>query len=470
MNTNGRLRVVLLMATDFVIFYGTFIVVAALYKYLGGKQYDMSLYWRLWPAGVGLVAVNAMIRLYQGNFFYPGAALSAVEELRRTFFSVSILYLILLTWLFSFRAGGLYSRLVVFISYGLLILLIPVGRWLIRSVMKHYGISNIRAILAGAGHSGEMMARELQRERQSGLLPIGFLDDDEYKQHTQVADLPVLGTLADAARVAAELRISYIIVCLPLAQLMDKLRELSRFYQHILVVPTSDMLSVAWLYPYEFNGYLGLEIRNQLLLPGPRIWKWMLECGMAFAAIVLLAPVLAVLAVLVKLTSAGPIFYCANRVGRHGIPIKVYKFRTMYVNADDRLEQILAEDPRKACEWHEKFKLSHDPRVTPLGRFLRRTSLDELPQLWNVLKGDMAMIGPRPIVETEKAYYGEHYEMFTRVKPGITGLWQVSGRSDTTYERRIILDMYYIMNWSVWLDYFIFLKTLKEVLFCRGAK
>jgi len=191
---------------------------------------------------------------------------------------------------------------------------------------------------------------------------------------------------------------------------------------------------------------------------------------MAFAAIVLLAPVLAVLAVLVKLTSAGPIFYCANRVGRHGIPIKVYKFRTMYVNADDRLEQILAEDPRKACEWHEKFKLSHDPRVTPLGRFLRRTSLDELPQLWNVLKGDMAMIGPRPIVETEKAYYGEHYEMFTRVKPGITGLWQVSGRSDTTYERRIILDMYYIMNWSVWLDYFIFLKTLKEVLFCRGAK
>jgi lipopolysaccharide/colanic/teichoic acid biosynthesis glycosyltransferase len=114
--------------------------------------------------------------------------------------------------------------------------------------------------------------------------------------------------------------------------------------------------------------------------------------------------------------------------------------------------------------------LVDDPRITPLGKFLRKTSLDELPQFWNVISGEMAVIGPRPIVEKEKAYYGEKYDLLSRVKPGISGLWQVSGRSDTSYERRVLLDTYYIMNWSPWLDYFIALKTVKEVLFCRGAE
>jgi len=142
----------------------------------------------------------------------------------------------------------------------------------------------------------------------------------------------------------------------------------------------------------------------------------------------------------------------------------------MYKDADERLAKILAENPELKKEWDENFKLKNDPRVTPLGKIMRKTSLDELPQFVNVLRGEMAVIGPRPIVEKEVAYYGPHYEVFSRVKPGITGFWQVSGRSDTTYERRIELDMYYINNWTIWLDYYIFLKTIKEVLICRGAE
>ena len=142
----------------------------------------------------------------------------------------------------------------------------------------------------------------------------------------------------------------------------------------------------------------------------------------------------------------------------------------MYEDADDRLESILAEDPELARQWRLRFKLDHDPRITPLGKFLRKSSLDELPQFFNVLHGEMAVIGPRPIVEAEKVYYGSNYEVFARVKPGITGLWQVSGRSDTTYERRVDLDMHYVMNWSVWLDFYILLKTVLEVFRCRGAK
>lgn len=131
---------------------------------------------------------------------------------------------------------------------------------------------------------------------------------------------------------------------------------------------------------------------------------------------------------------------------------------------------MLEENPSLAGEWRERVKLENDPRVTKIGLYLRRTSLDEMPQLFNVLCGEMAMIGPRPIVEPEVAYYGENYELFSRVKPGITGLWQVSGRSDISYEKRVRLDMYYILNWSIWLDVHILSRTLLEVIRCRGAR
>ena len=141
----------------------------------------------------------------------------------------------------------------------------------------------------------------------------------------------------------------------------------------------------------------------------------------------------------------------------------------MYKDAETRLKSILDENPELKAEWDKNFKLKNDPRITPLGNFMRKTSLDELPQFLNVLSGDMAIIGPRPIVADEIRYYGDNYEYFKQVKPGITGLWQVSGRSDTDYEQRVSLDMYYTMNWSLWLDYYIFFKTILVILKQRGA-
>ena len=142
----------------------------------------------------------------------------------------------------------------------------------------------------------------------------------------------------------------------------------------------------------------------------------------------------------------------------------------MYIDADRRLSEILAVNPAAAKEWESSFKLSHDPRVTPFGRLLRKTSLDELPQLFNVIAGDMALIGPRPIVDDEVRQYGNAYRVFSSVRPGITGLWQVSGRSDTGYDRRVALDTYYVLNWSLWLDMWILLRTVFAVLLMRGAR
>ena len=134
-----------------------------------------------------------------------------------------------------------------------------------------------------------------------------------------------------------------------------------------------------------------------------------------------------------------------------------------------KVKKMLENNPDMKKEWEKKFKLEHDPRITPLGRILRRTSLDELPQFWNVLMGEMAIIGPRPIVEKERHYYGVNFQVFSIVKPGITGLWQVSGRSETSYEERVNLDLYYVSNWRIWMDYYIFLKTILIVLTRRGA-
>jgi Undecaprenyl-phosphate galactose phosphotransferase WbaP len=169
------------------------------------------------------------------------------------------------------------------------------------------------------------------------------------------------------------------------------------------------------------------------------------------------------------MSTRGPIVYSHKRLGRNGRHFNAWKFRTMFQNADQVLELYLEEHPELREEWERDHKLKFDPRVTRIGRFLRKTSLDELPQLWNVIRGDMSLVGPRPIVDAEIEKYGAYYGLYTMVKPGITGLWQVSGRNNTTYDERVQLDAYYVRNWSPWLDLYLLLRTIRIVLFAKGA-
>ena len=219
-----------------------------------------------------------------------------------------------------------------------------------------------------------------------------------------------------------------------------------------------------------FDGVGGIEMVNQRHFRILRIEKQVLDRALALAAFVMLSPFFVVVPVLVKLTSRGPVFYRQSRLGKRGRPIRVWKFRSMYADADERLKAILDADPVRRAEWEANFKLADDPRVTPLGKFLRRTSIDEFPQLFNVFAGDMALVGPRPIVEKEVPFYGPAYETFSSVKPGITGLWQASGRSDTDYARRVALDVHYVLNWSPWMDVWILFRTVYAVVFMRGAR
>jgi lipopolysaccharide/colanic/teichoic acid biosynthesis glycosyltransferase len=208
---------------------------------------------------------------------------------------------------------------------------------------------------------------------------------------------------------------------------------------------------------------------QKLLTPLFARWKRLVDVAVALTAGVVLLPLMLTIIAAVKLTSPGKIFYGHPRVGRNNTPIRVWKFRTMVKDADVLLAQRLATDRSLQIEWEQNQKLRTDPRLTPIGNFLRRCSLDELPQLWNVIKGEMSIVGPRPICKAEIPKYAEYYEDYTKVLPGITGLWQVSGRNETTYQQRVHLDSYYINNWSPLLDLYIMLRTVKAVVSCRGA-
>jgi exopolysaccharide production protein ExoY len=221
--------------------------------------------------------------------------------------------------------------------------------------------------------------------------------------------------------------------------------------------------------PRRHEAHGAYRPQRHLLLPPPgETPKRLLDIVGALTLALLLSPLLLVVGLLL-VRDHGPIIYSHSRTGRHGKTFGCLKFRTMVPNADKVLRDLLRQDPELQREWNRDHKLRNDPRVTTLGRFLRRTSLDELPQLWNVLKGDMSLVGPRPVVRDEWQRYGRHLDTYLAAKPGVTGLWQVMGRNDSCYRRRVALDSYYVRKRSLLLDIFILLRTVKVVLYGRGA-
>ena len=189
----------------------------------------------------------------------------------------------------------------------------------------------------------------------------------------------------------------------------------------------------------------------------------------AYTLLFVLAPLLALIAFFVWFSDGGRVFFVQQRIGRDGNPFDLLKFRTMCVDAEERLQELLRNSPAARAEWARDQKLRHDPRVTPIGRFLRQFSLDELPQLFNVVRGEMSLVGPRPIVESEIVRYGHRFEHYCTVRPGITGLWQISGRNDVDYANRVALDRRYVEEWSFGRDVTIILRTIIVVLSSRGC-
>lgn len=211
------------------------------------------------------------------------------------------------------------------------------------------------------------------------------------------------------------------------------------------------------------------EVAFSFSSPSNNILKRMMDILVSIMLGILFLPVLLMTAILIKVDSPGPVFYKQARIGRGGRRIIIYKFRSMYLNREKALDEYLAKNSTAQQEWIETQKLRNDPRITRVGRWVREFSVDELPQLLNVLKGDMSMVGPRPILFDQKVLYGDKFDVYTSVRPGLTGFWQVSGRNRTTFYERSAFDVYYVFNWSFWLDISILLRTVWVVLSRDGA-
>jgi lipopolysaccharide/colanic/teichoic acid biosynthesis glycosyltransferase len=216
------------------------------------------------------------------------------------------------------------------------------------------------------------------------------------------------------------------------------------------------------------------EFQRRLNVPflrlTPRLLKRTVDLALVIPGLLVLAIPMAMIAIAIKIKSPGPIIYGSQRIGQHGRRFKMWKFRSMVPNADAVLEERLASDPAAKAEWDADNKLKNDPRIIPgIGRVLRSSSLDELPQLWNVLVGEMSLVGPRPVPPNEIVKYQDQFYQYSHMWPGITGLWQVSGRNDTSFESRVFLVGHYAANWSMWLDAWILVKTPMTVITRKGA-
>jgi len=253
--------------------------------------------------------------------------------------------------------------------------------------------------------------------------------------------------------------------------MFDIHQEYGDCFPHMMVIPDLAGLSSLWIVARDVGGILGLEIRHNLLIATNRWIKRTLDLTVAIPLIIVLSPLLLALMAWIRLTSPGNPVYSQDREGLDGRRIRIWKLRTMYIDADKRLEQLLEHDPEARKEWQRYFKLKNDPRILPvLGTFLRTFSIDELPQLWNVIAGEMSLVGPRPFPDYHLQAFDEKFRILRhRVLPGVTGLWQVTARSEGDLEVQQRLDTYYIQNWSVWLDLYLMARTLSVVLRRRGA-
>ena len=240
-------------------------------------------------------------------------------------------------------------------------------------------------------------------------------------------------------------------------------------FKYLILIPDREQIGGLGIKKFDLGMNFGLEVKRNLFNPSEKLIKRITDIFLVISGGLITSPIILLISIMIKLDSKGPVFYGHTRLGIGGNKFKAWKFRTMAPNANQVLDDYLADNPELKQEWETTFKLQDDPRVTRTGRILRKLSLDELPQLWNVFLGEMSLVGPRPIVDDEIGYYGDRFDLYSFVLPGITGLWQVSGRSDTSYDGRVSLDEYYVRNWSIWMDIYIMARTISVVLMRKGA-
>jgi Undecaprenyl-phosphate galactose phosphotransferase WbaP len=398
------------------------------------------------------VGVHFGIMIYEGAY---SKRLTFWDEVKLLWKSTTLTGIVVAVILFISKQAFAYSRLVILTWLFFNFISFPIFRTKIKKILYKFRLGKEKVLIIGKTENGIKFVKAIEAEPNLGYEVVGFIDDK-----TELKDIEEIQTIVISDPNMRSKKIFQLF-----SQNPTKFRTI--FY--IPEVKQIPVIGTEIRYFFQ-EDIFALELKNNLANPLNYFLKRAIDYLITLILLPLIMPLFIFIALLVKITSKGPIIFSHERVGKGGKIFKCYKFRTMYIDAEEKLKQILETNPEVKVEWETKYKLTNDPRVTPIGKFLRKTSLDELPQIFNVLKGEMSLIGPRPVTKEElDKYYKEKAELYCLIPPGITGLWQVSGRSNLTYEERVNLDCWYIRNWSLWLDLVILLKTVKVVLKGEGA-
>ncbi|ROE53859.1 undecaprenyl-phosphate galactose phosphotransferase WbaP [Klebsiella pneumoniae] len=402
------------------------------------------------------------------HYFYRKTFWFELKEILRTlviFATIEIAVLAFTTWSFP--------RLAWILTWGLVLVLVPTLRMTAKLILHKLNLWQRDTWVIGCGANAQEAYLAINSERNLGLNIVGFVASDGLSTSgKQINGLPVI---AESPKWLEGInKKTQFIVAVESDQSDIRNNWLRNFmiqgYRYVSVIPTLrgmplDSTDMSFIFSHEVMIF---RVQQNLAKWSSRFLKRSFDVIGSLAIITVLSPVLIYISQKVK-KDGGPAIYGHERIGKGGKPFKCLKFRSMVINSKEVLDELLEKDMDAKREWDSTFKLKNDPRVTKIGCFLRRTSLDELPQLFNVLKGEMSLVGPRPIITAELVRYNEEVDYYLLSKPGMTGLWQVSGRSDVDYETRVYLDAWYVKNWSMWNDIAILFKTIGVVLKKYGA-
>lgn len=469
-----RKKVLILIGTDLLTLTIAILLGWGLAEFLKTEVFIelLSIEWRraatLAPMLFGLPVMFIILASgYRGHYAHFKLFWDEFADLLKI---ISIAAAMMMIYLYLTKSH--FSRLWLVNTWLLVILFVPAGRLLAKKAMMRAGIWFRHAVVIGTGHTATEAAEAVESDPLLGLEVIALL---ELEKEAPKSDIPwkVIYIGDQPIEILIKMDCPYAIFALESkdydrhGKLLD---YLTSSQTNMCIIPPFRGIplfgsEVSYIFRQEV---LFLRVRNNLARRAPLLLKRSFDFLVASLLLLLLFPLF--LFFTWKITrDGGSAFFGHTRVGRLGKPFKCYKFRTMVQNAETMLDVTLAWDEEARKEWDRDFKLKNDSRVSLIGGYLRKTSLDELPQLWNVLKGEMSLVGPRPIVEEELKRYGDQAYHYLQTWPGMTGMWQISGRSDTDYERRVKLDSWYARNWSFWNDIVILLKTISVVLNRGGA-
>lgn len=387
------------------------------------------------------------------------------ETMQRTFYAVLYSEIFCIITLYMFKTSDYISRSYIVIFFIMSFLSLYLFRQILVKVCNHLNIMKTPVLFVGNGKTTEEIIYFTNHNNCFGIKVAGIIEDTSDLAELQHSIIEKIKSL----------KITTLIIAIPTMEkqkLMSLIKEIQPLVRNLVFVPNTIGIPAYNLEVkkiYQSNMIL-LGIKNNLAKKTNRRIKRLFDLLVGSIVCILILPILIIISIAIKLDSKGPAFFNAKRIGKNGKLFKCYKFRSMYQNADELLKQYLEENPEQREEWHKFQKLKgNDIRVTKVGQFIRKYSLDELPQIFNVLKGDMSLVGPRPYLPREQTLMNSFYNIIITTVPGITGYWQVSGRSNVTFEGRLEMDNWYIRNWSIWIDWVVLVKTIKVVLFRNGA-